>query len=97
MREFVAASGHFPDEVIAEIPPRNGRATVEKIAINAVMAGAPADAMPLLIAAIEAMTDTAVQPVRAQHDDVLRRARDDRQRPGAPRAEAADGPRLLRR
>jgi hypothetical protein len=58
VREFVAASGHFPDEMVAEIPPRNGRATVEKLAINAVMAGAPATAMPLLIAAIEAMTDT---------------------------------------
>ncbi|HWS44533.1 MAG TPA: hypothetical protein VN636_01610 [Acidimicrobiia bacterium] len=57
VREFVAASGHFPDEVVAELPPRNGRATVEKIAINAVMAGAPADAMPLLIAAVDAMTD----------------------------------------
>jgi hypothetical protein len=57
VREFVAASGHFPDELIADIPPRNGRATVEKIAINAVMAGAPSESMPLLIGAIEAMSD----------------------------------------
>ncbi len=57
VRAFVASSGHFPDEVIAEIPPRNGRATVEKIAINAVMAGAPADAMPLLVASVDAMSD----------------------------------------
>src|SRR5262249_13325761 len=57
VRAHVAASGHFPDEAIAELPPRNGRATVEKLAVNAVMAGAPPESMPLLIAAIEAMSD----------------------------------------
>jgi hypothetical protein len=39
------------------LPPRRGRATVEKIAINAVMAGTPANAMPLLCAATSAMAD----------------------------------------
>jgi hypothetical protein len=57
VREFVAASGRFPDELVAELPPRNGRCTVEKIAINAVMAGAPAASMPLLCASVEAMSD----------------------------------------
>ena len=76
MREFVAASGRFPDEVIAEVPPRNGRATVEKIAINAVMAGAPAASMPLLDRVGRGDGRSAVQPVRPEHDDVLRRARD---------------------
>jgi hypothetical protein len=57
VRAFVAASGRFPDEAIAEIPPRNGRATIEKIAINAVLAGAPPASMPLLVASIEAMSD----------------------------------------
>jgi hypothetical protein len=57
VRAFVAASGRYPEEVIADIPPRNGPATVEKIAVNAVMAGAPAESMPLLIAAIDAMAD----------------------------------------
>ncbi len=57
VREHVAASGRFPDEVVAELPPRNGRATVEKVAINAVMAGAAATSMRLLCAAIEAMAD----------------------------------------
>jgi hypothetical protein len=57
VREFVAASGRFPDELVAELPPRNGRCTVEKVAVNAVMAGAPAAAMPLLCAAVEAMAD----------------------------------------
>ncbi len=57
VRAFVAGSGRFPDEVVAAIPPRNGRASIEKVAVNAVMAGAPADGMPLLVAAIEAMAD----------------------------------------
>jgi hypothetical protein len=57
VRAHVAASGRFPDECVAVLPPRNGRATVEKIAINAVMAGAPPQSMPLLCAAIEAMSD----------------------------------------
>lgn len=57
VRDHVAASGRFPEECIAVLPPRNGRAAVEKIAINAVMAGAPAEAMPLLCAAIDAMAD----------------------------------------
>jgi hypothetical protein len=57
VREFVVASGRFPDELLAELPPRNGRCSVEKLAINAVMAGAPPEAMPLLCAAIEAMAD----------------------------------------
>jgi hypothetical protein len=43
--------------VVADIPPRNGRATVEKIAINAVMAGAPPESMPMLIATVQAMAD----------------------------------------
>lgn len=57
VRAFVAASGRFPDEVVAMVPPRNGAATVEKLAINAVMAGAPAESLPVLIAAFEAMSE----------------------------------------
>jgi len=58
VRSYVAASGRFPDELIASLPPRGGRCTVEKIAVNAVMAGAPSSAMPLLIASIDAMADS---------------------------------------
>jgi hypothetical protein len=46
-----------PDEVVGKIPPLWAEATVEKIAINAVMAGCPAAAMPVLVAALEAMLD----------------------------------------
>ena len=47
------------DEVIAPIPPKWGRATVEKVAINAVMAGCKPEYMLVVIAAIEAMTTEA--------------------------------------
>jgi hypothetical protein len=57
VREHVAASLRYPDELLASLPPRQGRATVEKVAINAVMAGAAPEAMPLLCAAVEAMAD----------------------------------------
>src|SRR5512134_1818641 len=43
------------DEMVGRIPPRNGAATVEKIAINAVMAGCRPEYLPVLIAAVEAM------------------------------------------
>jgi hypothetical protein len=57
VREWCAASGRFPEELLAEVPPRNGRCTVEKVAVNAVLAGAAAESMPLLCAAVEAMSD----------------------------------------
>ncbi|SFC29342.1 hypothetical protein SAMN04488094_103341 [Tropicimonas isoalkanivorans] len=57
VRGMIAQSGRFPDEVVAVMLPLRAEATVEKIAINAVMAGAPPEAMPLLIATVEAMTD----------------------------------------
>jgi len=46
-----------PSDVVATIPPCWGEATVEKIAINAVMAGCLPEYMPVIIAAIEAMAD----------------------------------------
>lgn len=57
VRDHLVDSARFPDECLAELPPRNGRCTVEKVAVNAVMAGAPAEAMPLLCAAVDAMAD----------------------------------------
>jgi hypothetical protein len=60
VRQFVAASGRFPDDLLGLLPPRDGRCTVEKLAVNAVMAGAPAEAMPLLCASIEACVDPAL-------------------------------------
>ena len=44
-----------PDEIIATIAPAFGAATVESIAINAVLAGCYPEYMPVLIAAVSAM------------------------------------------
>ncbi|MBM3341817.1 MAG: hypothetical protein FJY56_06860 [Betaproteobacteria bacterium] len=45
-----------PDEIIAKVAPGFGEATVERIAINAVMAGCRPDYLPVLIAATQAMS-----------------------------------------
>jgi hypothetical protein len=55
--EYVDASGRRANEVIAVLPPRWADCTVEKVAINAALTLAPPAAMPLLIAAIEALAD----------------------------------------
>ena len=49
-----------PQTVISQIPPSWGKATVEKIAVNAVMAGCLPTYMPVIIAAVRAMTDPAL-------------------------------------
>ncbi len=46
-----------PQEVVGIMVPRDGICTVEKIAINAVMAGAKPEYLPVIIAAIRALTD----------------------------------------
>jgi hypothetical protein len=43
------------DQLVVELEPRRGKATVERIAINAVMAGALPTSMPLLIAGVKAL------------------------------------------
>jgi hypothetical protein len=55
--KMVAAAKRGATEVIGTVPPRWAPATVEKIAVNAVMAGCLPSYMPLLIAAVEAITD----------------------------------------
>jgi hypothetical protein len=45
------------EQVVGKMIPRLGKVTVEKIAVNAVMAGALPTAMPLLIAGVEALLD----------------------------------------
>lgn len=53
--EFLACSGRDPDELLGTIPARNRVIPVEKVAINAVMAGCLPNYMPVIVAAIEAM------------------------------------------
>lgn len=46
-----------PSEILGEIGPNYGRATVEKIAINAVMAGCHPSYFPVVLACVEAMCE----------------------------------------
>jgi hypothetical protein len=53
----VRASGRDGRELIGLVAPGLGRATVEKIAINAVMAGCRPEYMPVVVAAVEGIGD----------------------------------------
>ncbi len=55
--KMVAGSGRRGEEFVGAIPPRGGVATVEQIAVNAVMAGCRPQHMPVLITAVEAMLE----------------------------------------
>ncbi len=54
---MVHGSGSTANDIVAVIAPRMGVATVELIATNAVMAGCKPQHMPLLMTAIQAMTE----------------------------------------
>jgi hypothetical protein len=58
-RERVAAmcagAKHYPLESLGNLAPREGAATIQKLAINAVMAGCLPEHMPVLEAAVSAM------------------------------------------
>jgi hypothetical protein len=45
------------DEVVAVLAPRLGQATVERAAVNAVLAGALPEYLPVVLAALEALAD----------------------------------------
>jgi len=51
---MLAGTHRGAQDVVAELPPHMGVATIEKIAINAVMAGCKPEYLPVVIAAIEA-------------------------------------------
>ena len=54
---MLTGTSRQPNEVIGKVKAKNGIATIEKIAINAVMAGASPEYMPVIIAAIEGLTN----------------------------------------
>ncbi len=56
---MLAATGRAAGELVAEVPPNFGRATVEKLAVNAVMAGCRPDYFPVVLAVVEAACDPA--------------------------------------
>jgi hypothetical protein len=57
VRDFLGWTERDPRELIGILPPRQGEATVEKIAANAVMAGCRPEYFPVVLAAIEALAD----------------------------------------
>ena len=59
VEEFLKYTGYAPHEEIAVLPLANLRATPWNIAVNAVMAGARPEYMPIIIAAVQAIGDPA--------------------------------------
>ena len=57
--ELLEATSRDPQDVVAVVPPYDGEATVEKVAINSVMAGCPPAVFPIVLAAVEAACDSA--------------------------------------
>lgn len=57
VERMLAASARPRDRLVGEVAPNYGRATVEKIAINAVMAGCRPEYFPVVLAAVEAACD----------------------------------------
>jgi hypothetical protein len=52
---MLAGADRDPDEILGVLAPRQGEATVEKVAINAVMAGCLPEYLPVVLAAVEAV------------------------------------------
>jgi hypothetical protein len=57
VERMLAASTRAREDLAGEVPPNYGRATVEKVATNAVMAGCRPEYFPAVLAAVEAACD----------------------------------------
>lgn len=57
VQRMLAHADRAPGEVVSILPPRWARATVEKVAINAVMAGCKPEYLPVVLAAVEAVAE----------------------------------------
>ncbi len=60
--EALGFTQRAPDEILGEVPERRRSISVEKVAINGVMAGCRPEYLPVLLAAVEAMCDPASGP-----------------------------------
>ncbi|WP_419935799.1 hypothetical protein [Candidatus Palauibacter sp.] len=54
---MLAGTARAPDEVVGAVPPDYAECTVEKVAINAVLAGCKPEYMPVVLAALQAALD----------------------------------------
>ena len=59
VERMLAATSRDPAEIVARLDPRQGEATVERVAINAVMAGCAPAYLPVVLAAVDAVGDPA--------------------------------------
>ncbi len=59
VERMLARTRRAPGEIVARVAPGFGTATIERIAINAVMAGCEPAYLPVVIAAVEAAADPA--------------------------------------
>lgn len=55
IREMLSAYGEEPSHSLGIVQPRNARVTLEKVAINAVMAGCRPEYFPVVVAAVKAV------------------------------------------
>lgn len=53
--DMLGGTTRAPDEIVARVPPDLAECTVEKVAINAVMAGCKPEYLPVVLAAVEAV------------------------------------------
>lgn len=61
VERILAAVRRDPAASLGTLPPSNAAATVEKLAVNAVLAGCKPEQFPVLVAAVEAVLDPAWQ------------------------------------
>jgi hypothetical protein len=59
VERMLTGTGRSRDELLGEMPPNYGRLTVEKAAINAVLAGCRPEYLPVVLAAAECACDPA--------------------------------------
>jgi hypothetical protein len=62
VERFLTAAGAGPDDLIGTVPTRRRELRAEKVAANAVMAGCPAAAAPLVFTVIRAFCDERFNP-----------------------------------
>ena len=71
--KMVLASGQDADMVLGTMGPANGMATLQKVAVAAVMAGCLPDYMPLVVAALKAVIDPRFDLTEMQATTTARR------------------------
>lgn len=71
VEKMLEGTDYAPEDVIATLKPLDGQATVEKLAVNAVMAGCRPEHFPFLIAAVSALASNGLRSTRPGHDHRL--------------------------